>query len=560
MHSPEHCFTPFKQAIADISLPERFTFPFYYDPHPLSLMAAQQLQQHIESQTLWQHNFGLTGIEQGAIGKMFGVLVVRNQVGEIGFLSAFSGKLADSNLLPHFVPPVFDMLTEDSFFLSEQVRINQLTADLNDLMADPKLAEYKANLADKVNESEQAIAAQRQLMIENRKLRKVRRVQAESSLNATDFIELQAQLSKESVADKNQLKALNAYWEQQLQSAKQQLAQLMDGVTTLKQQRKQASSALQQRLFEQYKFLNIKCEHKSLGSIFKDTVYQTPPAGSGECAAPKLLHYAFKWGMQPIALAEFWWGSSPKSEIRQHKNFYGACQGKCRPILAHMLDGMAVDADPLLINTAQSKKIDVIYQDQHMAIINKPAELLSVPGKNIQDSVYERMKQMFPAATGPLIVHRLDMSTSGLMVIALTKEANKHLQAQFIARTINKRYVALLSGELEQDQGIINLPMRGDFNDRPRQLVCFEHGKPAETRWQVISRSNGCTKVYMEPKTGRTHQLRVHSAHPQGLNMAMVGDDLYGTRANRLHLHAQLLELNHPETNERMKFEVEAEF
>lgn len=182
MHSPEHCFTPFKQAIADISLPERFTFPFYYDPHPLSLMAAQQLQQHIESQTLWQHNFGLTGIEQGAIGKMFGVLVVRNQAGEIGFLSAFSGKLADSNLLPHFVPPVFDMLTEDSFFLSEQVRINQLTADLNDLMADPKLAEYKANLADKVSESEQAIAAQRQLMIENRKLRKVRRVQAESSL------------------------------------------------------------------------------------------------------------------------------------------------------------------------------------------------------------------------------------------------------------------------------------------------------------------------------------------------------------------------------------------
>lgn len=334
----------------------------------------------------------------------------------------------------------------------------------------------------------------------------------------------------------------------------------MDGVTALKQQRKQASSALQQRLFEQYKFLNIKSEHKSLGSIFKDTVYQTPPAGSGECAAPKLLHYAFKWGMQPIALAEFWWGSSPKSEIRQHKNFYGACQGKCRPILAHMLDGMAVDDDPLLINTAQSKNIDVIYQDQHMAIINKPAELLSVPGKNIQDSVYERMKQMFPAATGPLIVHRLDMSTSGLMVIALTKEANKHLQAQFIARTINKRYVALLSGELAQDQGIINLPMRGDFNDRPRQLVCFEHGKPAETRWQVISRNNGCTKVYMEPKTGRTHQLRVHSAHPQGLNMAMVGDDLYGTRANRLHLHAQLLELNHPETNERMKFEVEAEF
>jgi len=225
-----------------------------------------------------------------------------------------------------------------------------------------------------------------------------------------------------------------------------------------------------------------------------------------------------------------------------------------------MLTGLSVDADPLLVNPGEDKQIEILYQDAEMAIINKPPEFLSVPGKNINDSVFSRMKLKFPQATGPLIVHRLDMSTSGLMVIALTKEANKALQQQFIRRTIKKRYVALLSGNLVQDEGEITLPLRGDFDDRPRQLVCFEHGKAAETRWEVISRSEGRTKVYLYPKTGRTHQLRVHSAHHQGLHMPIVGDDLYGVKANRLHLHAELLELHHPSSKEPMRFQLEAEF
>jgi tRNA pseudouridine32 synthase/23S rRNA pseudouridine746 synthase len=565
MHSPETCFTHFKESIDDLALPENFTFPFYYQPHPLCLVAVKALQTHLKTQTQWQHNFGNTGDEEFAIGKMFGVLVVQNTAGEIGYLAAFSGKVADKNLLPNFVPPVFDMLAEDSFFLAEQLIINQFSEQLNLLQSNPNLAERKALLSDEIKASEQQILTQRALIIEGRKTRKARRATAEiklnqAKLNEAEFVELQSELAKESVRDKNQLKALILYWDERILAVKQQLHLLTDVIENLQQKRKASSATLQKKLFENYQFLNIKGEHRDLGSIFKETVHQTPPAGSGECAAPKLLHYAFKWGMKPLALAEFWWGNSPKSEIRQHKNFYGACQGKCKPILGHMLDGMTLDENPLLTNPAIGKTIDIIYQDDAMAIINKPAEFLSVPGKNIQDSVYSRMKLHFPNATGPLIVHRLDMSTSGLMVIALTKEANKSLQAQFIARTVKKRYVALLSGTLEQDEGSISLPMRGDFDDRPRQLVCFEHGKPAETKWQVICRKEGQTKVYLSPKTGRTHQLRVHSAHVQGLNMPIVGDDLYGIKANRLHLHAELLELNHPSTKEFMSFNVEAEF
>ncbi|WP_076408271.1 RluA family pseudouridine synthase [Shewanella sp. UCD-KL12] len=575
MYSPEDCFTPFKAPTSEFTLPERFTFPFYYEPHPLCLLAASELQQHLQTQNEWQHDFGLCeakglGLHEandltldagatGALGKMFGVLLVKNSRGELGYLSAFSGKLADQNLLPHFVPPVFDMLAEGSFFPPEQAKINLINAEINTLKADPELAQRESILADETLLAQEQIAAHRALMIENRKHRKQQRAAGES-LDEAALKQLGIQMSRESVQDKNQLKTLNHYWDERLSDAKSSLERLSGRLTELKQQRKTMSAALQQRLFDEYCFLNIKGELQSLGEIFKGTVHKIPPAGSGECAAPKLLHFAFKNGMTPLAMAEFWWGVAPKSEIRQHRNFYGACQGKCQPILGHMLDGLPTDENPLLSNPAAGKQLDIIYQDDDMLVINKPAEFLSVPGKNIEDSVYSRIKLMFPKATGPLIVHRLDMSTSGLMVIALNKASNKSLQKQFISRTVKKRYVALLTGELNQDEGVITLPLRGDFDDRPRQLVCFEHGKPAQTRWQVIERKNKQTKVYLYPKTGRTHQLRVHSAHSDGLNMPILGDDLYGKKTNRLHLHAELLALNHPITKEPMSFQVDADF
>jgi tRNA pseudouridine32 synthase/23S rRNA pseudouridine746 synthase len=309
-----------------------------------------------------------------------------------------------------------------------------------------------------------------------------------------------------------------------------------------------------------------------------------PPAGAGDCAAPKLLQYAFKCGLTPLAMAEFWWGQAPKSEIRQHKKIYGACIGKCKPILGHMLAGMVLDDDPLLINPAANKTLEIVFQDNAIVVVNKPSGLLSVPGKNIADSVYSRIKQQFPNATGTLIVHRLDMATSGLMVLALTQRAQKSLQKQFISRAIKKRYVALLEGKVEsrladskstlsdKKLGYVTLPLRGDFDDRPRQLVCFEHGKAAKTQWQVIEQIAGKTKLYLYPETGRTHQLRVHCAHPLGLNLPILGDDLYGRnnhysnndigdkKTQRLHLHAEMLTLNHPISTEVMTFQIDAEF
>ncbi|WP_037428310.1 RluA family pseudouridine synthase [Shewanella colwelliana] len=560
MYSAQHCFTLFKSPIDSYQLPERFTFPFYYEPHPLCVLAAAELQTYLSTQTDWQHNFGLGNDKANAIGKMFGVLLVRNNRGELGYLAAFSGKLAEQNLINGFVPPVFDMLTEDGFFHAEQQAINQLTYELTHLEDSTELSMLREQLAALVQAADDELEAMRATIIAGRKARKLKRTQAEAELNPQELAVLNLQLGQESVAQKNQLKAIKAHWDSGIATVNASLQRLENEIESLKVRRAMQSNVLQQKLFAQYRFLNQAGELRDLNQIFKDAPTHQPPAGAGECAAPKLLQYAFSHGFTPLAIAEFWWGASPKSEVKQHKNFYGACQGKCQPILSHMLDGIEMDDNPLLANPAEGKSIEIIYQDEAIVVVNKPAEFLSVPGKNISDSVYARMKALFPMATGPLIVHRLDMSTSGLMVIALTREANKSLAQQFIARTVEKRYVAQVAGVVEGEQGEISLPLRVDLDDRPRQLVCYEHGKHAHTRWQVKSRTLANTLLYLYPHTGRTHQLRVHCAHHDGLHLPIIGDDLYGSKANRLHLHAQRLVLNHPLTNERMIFEVDVDF
>ena len=560
MSSQANCFTSFKESIDCYALPEQFTFPFYYQPHPLCLLAAKELQQHIQTQKDWQHNFTVSGNNEPAIGKMFGVLLVQNNKGELGYLSAFSGKLAEQNHLPGFVPPVFDMLDENSFFLLEQSKINQINDRITELEQNPKILASEVALKSAIESSIAQISVHREKIIAGRKNRKQQRLAAETELTAEDNLKLKDQLGKESIKEKFQLRDLNLYWNERIQVAEHQFNQATAELDALKKQRKKLSAALQKNLFKHYRFLNSKGEEKSLFDIFKATTQLTPPAGSGECAAPKLLHYAFKHNLKPLAMAEFWWGDSPKSEIRQHGNFYPACNGKCKPILAHMLEGVSMDENPLLTNPGEETSIDIIFQDEVMLVINKPPELLSVSGKNIEDSVYFRMKQRYPQATGPLTVHRLDMSTSGLMLIALNKEVHKILQKQFINRSIKKRYVALLEGQVKQDKGIIDLPLRLDIDDRPRQLVCYEYGKPAKTEWEVIQRKNNQTRVHFYPVTGRTHQLRVHSAHTNGLNAPIVGDDIYGNRANRLHLHADFIAFNHPLTRELMQFQIDAEF
>ncbi len=560
MPSSTSSFILFNDPISDTSLPAKFTYPYYYQPHSLCIKAANELQGYLQNQTEFNHDFGIEQASEQAAGKMFGVLIVKTQSGQLGYLTAFSGKLAGKSEVKPFVPPVYDMMKQDELVIEKQNEINAINNKIEQLETNPDIMAFSHSLEAIKKQAEDDIAILRHQIIESRKQRKIKRNQVEARYDIKRIEEIHSELNKQSVAQKNELKQRIQFWDERVTYAQEKYDQLINPITLLKEQRRSKSKQLQTQLFECYSFLNSAGKTKNLHQLFENTVYKTPPAGAGDCAAPKLLHYAFLHGMKPIAMAEFWWGKSPKSEIRIHKQFYGACTGKCKPILTHMLSDIELDDDPLLINKGGERALNILYQDDVMVIINKPAELLSVPGKHISDSVYTRMRTLFPDATGPLIVHRLDMSTSGLMVIALTKQANERLQKQFIGRTVSKRYIALLQGELEQDNGEITLPLRGDFDDRPRQLVCFEHGKPALTKFNVIAREEGKTRIYFYPQTGRTHQLRMHSAHYLGLNMAIIGDDLYGTADKRLYLHAERLTLQHPITHEEMTFTVDAEF
>jgi tRNA pseudouridine32 synthase/23S rRNA pseudouridine746 synthase len=566
MQFEDPCFTYFTSPIENHSLPERFTFPFYYQPHPLCMIAAEQLQNHLATHDQWQHNFGLSADPNNIIGKMFGVLLVKNAQGELGFLSAFSGKLAEQNHIQGFVPPVFDLLAQDSFFLADKVAINNLNKEIKELENTPKFLVLTQQLITLEAEHAQQLSALRSELVENRKTRKKQRqaLQSISDKHQDKIITDKGlqELAQQSVFDKWRLKELSEHSQQSIWQRQVKVNEFTDQIVECKLQRKTLSAGLQNRIFSQYQFLNKKREPKSLLDIFADTALKTPPAGAGECAAPKLLQYAFKHQLTPLAMAEFWWGASPKSEVKRHQQYYPACTGKCQPILKHMLAGMQLDENLLVCHYGEGKHVDIIYQDEDILIVNKPTEFLSVPGKEVSDSVYQRIKQQYSDATGPLIVHRLDMSTSGLMVVTLNSQANKYLQKQFIHREVHKQYVALIEGLPLQDKGEITLPLRGDFYDRPKQIVCDQDGKQAHTLWQVLDRypEKNQTKVLLTPHTGRTHQLRVHCAHAQGLNMPIVGDDLYGSRGSRLHLHAQTLKITHPVSKEIMTFKVEAEF
>ncbi|WP_445715711.1 RluA family pseudouridine synthase [Flavobacterium sp.] len=550
-------FQPFKTNISGITLPEKFTFPFYYEPHELSIIAANELQSYLETQTDFEHNFGLNEKQEGlVIGKMFGVLVCQNQDGELGYLWAFSGKLAGVNHLPYFVPTIFDMLQEDGFFRKEEEVLNAINRQIEISENSDELKNKKIQLEHTKSEALSDIQNQKEI-IKRLKLERDEKRNSFANLLTSEIEQLELELSEESKKESILLKKMTKYWNFQIEKAQKEVNLLLDEINQLKEERRVKSGALQQKLFAEYSFLNQFGERKSIGEIFNNN----PPAGAGECAAPKLLHYAFEHHLKPIAMAEFWWGQSPKSEIRKHKQFYPACKSKCEPILfSHMLRGLEMESNPFQENPAEGKNIEIVYEDDVLVVINKPSEFLSVPGKIISDSVYQRVKELYPNATGPLIVHRLDMSTSGLMLIAKDEETYVKLQSQFIKRTIKKRYVALLDGILEDNEGFIDLPLRVDLDDRPRQLVCYEHGKTAQTKWEKIEVRNNQTLVYFYPITGRTHQLRVHASHELGLKTPIVGDDLYGSKANRLHLHAESLTFEHPNSKKEITIKVNADF
>jgi len=557
-------FHDFRTDVSAVRKPARFTFPFCYEPHPLAAIAAGELQDYLQTQTDFAHPFGLTDRENTPIGKMFGVLVTErtaeNGEKRLGYLAAFSGKLASTNRHPFFVPPVFDMLTEDGFFRQEEETINQLNREIERLEQSPDLPDLRQCLETEQTSADKALAEKRTALKAAKADRKAQRESAKERLNGLDYSLLEEDLIRQSHRDQHEYDLLKAFWKDKLAAAQNQLYRQLAEIERLKNLRKSKSSSLQQWLFEQYRFRSAEGRVKSLLDIFRESRQMLPPAGAGECAAPKLLQYAHENHLKPVAMAEFWWGAAPASEIRKHRHFYPACKGKCAPILSHMLKGLPVDPDPMLENPVPAGELEIVYEDADIIVVDKPAELLSVPGIHVRDSVYTRILAMRPEVSGPVVIHRLDMSTSGLLVLAKHKEAHWFIQRQFIARTVEKRYAALLDGTLETVEGLVDLPLRVDLDDRPRQLVCHDHGRPAQTRYRALSVENGRTRVHFFPLTGRTHQLRIHAAHPAGLDCPIVGDDLYGKRADRLCLHAGRIAFVHPRSGKRVEFVADEPF
>ena len=538
----------FTTSITDIPLPERFTYPFCYTPHPLCILAAKEVQSYLTRQTAWK--------DELRQGKMFGVLIVQTEHGETGYLAAFSGILAGKNLHPFFVPPVYDLLQPQGFFKIEEENISSINRNIRQLENDKAYAALSAELARTIQSAENILATAKAQLKEAKTAREQRR--KEKELNAQE----EAELIRESQFQKAEYKRLERSWKARITTLQTQTEDWERRISALKSERKTRSAALQQKLFEQFGMLNYRGEVKNLCEIFGQTVHKTPPAGAGECAAPKLLQQAYLHGWKPIAMAEFWWGDSPKTEIRHHGHYYPACKGKCEPILQHMLQGLQVEENPMLKRMqVPSQNLEIVYEDPWLSVINKPAGMLSVPGKEEAVSVYSLMREQYPEADGPLTVHRLDMATSGLMLIAKTKRVHQNLQAQFKNRLVRKRYVALLEGIVPKDKGTVDLPLCLNPLDRPRQMVHTEHGKPAITDYQVLERLDGKrTRIAFYPRTGRTHQLRIHAAHPLGLHCPIIGDELYGEKADRLYLHAEYLEFTHPITGETVRITKEAEF
>ena len=604
----------FKKPVSHLALPEKFTYPFHYTPHPLCVLAAEEVKEYIASRKEWQ--------EELAFGKMFGVLIVQtdngitnNEENQIGYLAAFSGNLAGKNLHPYFVPPVYDLLQPEGFFKIEEEQISAINIRIREL---ENSSSYLGSKEKWKIETEQAKAVLNQAKAELKMAKEAREIRRQSSPELSE--EEQASLIRESQYQKAEYKRLEKEWKKRLEELETEVKHFDIEIERLKTERKERSAALQRKLFEQFRMLNAQGEVKDLYTIFEQTVQKVPPAGAGECALPKLLQYAYLHQLKPLAMAEFWWGDSPKNEIRHHGYYYPSCKGKCEPILQHMLQGLEVDENPLLNPVHEEEELEIVFEDEWLLVVNKPAGMLSVPGKaEDRDSVYHRLKKKYPEATGPMIVHRLDMATSGLLLVAKTKEVHQDLQAQFANRSIKKRYVAVLDGAIIKTEketkpiaekaillaketvstkktakaertgntGRIELPLCLNPLDRPRQMVSREHGKEAITEYQIISESERITsesentfnesnrideserssnesrkytRIVFYPLTGRTHQLRVHAAHPEGLGCPILGDELYGKKADRLYLHAEYIEFRHPIYGDILCIQKEADF
>ncbi len=570
-----------------IPSPRQFTYPFCYEVDPLAEAASLELQRYIA-------DADLMSTEKGC-GKMFGVLVVEyeDEEGALqrGFLAAYSGLLGGRNDWPYFVPPVFDAQQPDGHFKRTEREISAINSEIRAIEHDPEYLQ-SVEQHEQTKKRLQAEVDAFKAEVDAAKARRDARRKSGEPLSEEE----QAEMIRESQFMKAELRRRRKAMEQANSTLHIPHSTFLK---SLQRKRKQMSDELQRWLFSAYRMLNAKGEERDLIDIFREYTHAMPPAGAGDCCAPKLLQYAYLHHLRPVCMAEFWWGESPASEIRHHLHYYPACRSKCLPILTHMLKGLDVAPNPLAQkrHTAEPR---VLYADEYIMVVDKPAGMLSVPGKaesvrsefsdsaNISVEEYFANNSKLKTQNSKFLkaAHRLDMDTSGLLVLARTEQAYVELQRQFASRETMKRYEAVLSGVPTQNSKLktqnsstqpsgcleaISLPLIADINDRPRQRVDMEHGKPALTLYNIVEvravDANTAvayttkkvdkrrTLVHLYPKTGRTHQLRVHCAHPLGLACPILGDPLYGIeRADRMYLHAAELTFRHPITGEPMHF------
>lgn len=542
----QSCLHRFDASVQGIELPRHFTYPFHYTPHPLCENAAARVQAYLRGRADWA--------EELDAGKMFGVLVVQDEEGGLGFLAAFSGILAGRNVHDYFVPPVYDLLQPDGFFREEEGKISAINHQIETLSSSDAYIQARKELEEAEAQSRMALEDARAAMAQAKAVRDSRRQSGTLSLQEAEM------LSRESQHQRAEYRRLEQRWAGVIARCRQALEAFDSQLAAWKQERHRRSAALQKTLFRHFRMLNARGEEKDLCQIFSEAGRSVPPAGAGECAAPKLLQYAYEHALRPLCMAEFWWGHSPKNELRRHGYYYPACRSKCEPILKHMLQGLDVEANPLLDAARRRMEPEVVWEDDYLVLVDKPAGMLSVPGKEDGFSVWEWMRRRCPQADGPLVVHRLDMATSGLLLLAKNKQVHAAMQALFETRAVRKCYVALLDGRPPADKGFVRLPLCPDPDERPLQQVNQAYGKPSVTRYEVLGREGEYTRVALYPLTGRTHQLRVHAAHPLGLDAPIVGDTLYGRPSDRLYLHAERLEFRHPVTGQWIKVEQKAMF
>ncbi|MBQ6186476.1 MAG: RluA family pseudouridine synthase [Prevotella sp.] len=518
-----------------VDVPDELNDPFDYEPDASALAAWNDMRVEIARRRKWH--------EEIDRGKMFGVLVVVDAEGRAGYLAAYSGQIGGRCDWQGFVPAVFDYLSPDGHFKTKEAEISAINAEIAQMYSSEQYLSLQASLKKIESDGQQMLSAQASAMRMAKQQRDQRR--KEGYLSATET----AEMIRESQFLKAELRRAKKMQEERVAAVKSELQPLEDAITALKRRRHEMSDELQQWLFMQFDMLNSRGESRNLIDIFASTPQQIPPSGSGECCEPRLLQYAFAHGLTPRSMAMFWWGESPKDVVRHDGHYYPACSGKCKPILAWMLSGLTLRRGPIA-GGEQQGRLDVIYDDEHFCVVNKPAGMLSVPGRGDVESVVSILRREWGGAAEPLVVHRLDMATSGLLIVAKDADTQRLLQSQFARRKVEKRYVALLEKRLPAGSGRISLPLRADVENRPYQVVDHERGRRSQTDYEILSDG----RVVLTPLNGRTHQLRVHCAHREGLGCPIKGDALYGHPADRLYLHAERLVIDHPTTGQQMTF------